>query len=328
MFMAGILHYTQDDNITMKYILIIILLFGLIIPNQAFAQTITTQEFGVSPFLEELEIPKGGTAVSSINVTNQSNSDINVSVTTQDFLPGKRGEAMFVPDSEINEKTFSLASWINILDGSSVVIPAGKSAEIKYSVNPPTNAEEGSHYGAILFSLADQSNLPGVGIRQSVGTIIIVGYGQAQPIGTLDFSSNPKILWWSDKFDFTNLFSNVGNVHVKPKGEIVVKNIFGKVVATPQVNRDADNVLPKSDRTFISSWYPENWRFGRYRAESILVYGREKLEVRQSQIIWVLPVYTLSIIGAVAIFLLWFFLHGRHWHRRRVVRRHLEKNSI
>lgn len=309
-------------------IIFVIVVFITLFPNFASAQTGSTQQFGVSPFLEELEVAKGGTIESSITITNLTNEKLDLQISTQDFIPGDRGEALFIPDNEINEATFSLASWISLKNGSTLTIEAGKDAVVEYIVNPPANAEEGTHYGAILFSNTHGSSLAGVDIKQSVGTIILVSYGQARPSGEVEYSVNKNVQWWSGGFEFTNKFINTGNVHVKPKGEVVVKNILGQVVATPQLNKDASNVLPKSERTFLTSWLPENWRFGRYSAELNIIYGREKLEIRETVVVWMLPMYICIPLMTVLSFIIWFIFHGRHLHRRRVVRKHLERTKI
>lgn len=285
------------------------------------------QELGISPFLQEFDVAKGATTSSTINVSNTGLEPITVTISTKDFLPGQRGEPEFIPDDEINETTFSLASWIRIKNSSVVTIAPNSVTQIEYSISPPLNAEQGSHYGAILFSYSSSKQLSGVGITQAIGSIIIVSYGEARSNGNLDFYSNKNLIWWNDKLEFTNVFSNIGNVHVKPKGEISIKNMFGQVVATPVINRDAANVLPKSDRTFISSWQPGAWSFGRYKAESLITYGRERLEVRAVQIIWIFPLYILFVIGIFLALVLWYILHGRHWHRRRIIRKHLQRQA-
>lgn len=287
----------------------------------------SNQELGISPFLQEFDVAKGGSAASSINLTNTGTQPITVNITAKDFLPGQRGEPRFVPDKEINEPTFSLSAWVKIKGNTTITIPANSTTQIEYSLNPPINAEQGTHYGAILFSYSSSKQLSGVAITQSIGSMILVTYGEARSNGALQFSVDKNLLWTDSKIDFTNIFNNIGNVHVKPKGEVTIKNMFGKTVATPSINRDAANVLPKSDRTFVTTWQPGAWSFGRYTAESVIIYGREKLEVRGSQIIWIFPYYTLIVIGIFIGLVLWYILHGRHWHRRRVIRRHIESSK-
>lgn len=310
------------DRMFMKKFLLLIFIAALVWPQQSLAQPAEFREISISPFLQELEVPKGGTINAAIELYNNSERDITVFLSTRDFLPGDRGEPQFIPDDEYNDITFSLAAWIELESGNQVTLTPGEMKQIRYSVNPPENAEQGTHYGAILFSLTDGPTLSGVGITQSVGTIIIVGYGEARSQGELQFTAAPKVVWWNSKIEFTATFNNTGRVHVKPKGEVRIKNIFGRVVATPVINRDAANVLPQSDRTFISDWFPSRLAFGPYFAESTVTYGKERLEAREKTIIWILPVYTLIALGVTITILLWFVVHGRHWHRKRVIDRH------
>ena len=306
----------------MKKFLLLVLIFALVVPATANSQGVEVREISISPFLEEHEVEKGGTKQSKIELKNNSEKEITVFLSTRDFLPGDRGQPLYIPDDEYNEATFSLAAWISIESGTQVTLAAGEQRTINYSINPPENAEQGSHYGAILFSLTEGPTLSGVGITQSVASIIIVRYGEARSEGQLYFSANPTTVWWNSKIEFTNIFDNTGLVHVKPKGEVVIRNIFGRIVATPVVNRDAANVLPQSDRTFISDWFPSRISFGPYFAESNITYGRERLEAKQEVIIWILPGYTLALIGIALIAIIWFIFHGRHWHRKKVIDRH------
>ena len=45
-------------------------------------------------------------------------------------------------------------------------------------------------------------------------------------------------------------FENKGNVHVKPVGQIEIRDIFGNKVETLAVNEEKGNVLPLSIRRF------------------------------------------------------------------------------
>lgn len=305
----------------MKYLLLIASLLWLA-PNIVSAQT-EFREITISPFLQEYDVAKGGTVSGEVDVTNNGNSEVRLQVSARDFLPGEEGEPQFVPDEEFNDVTFSLAAWLSFPEGTEITLKPKETRAVKYLLNPPVNAEQGSHYGAILFSLSGGSLASGVGINQSLGTILIVSYGEARPEGNLDFSAEPKYIWWNESVEFTNTFTNTGRVHVKPKGEVYITDIFGRMIASPPTNRDAANVLPQSDRTFISSWDPSTFAFGPYKVESVITFGNQKLEVRSQQTVWVLPIYILVVIGLILVLLIWFVFHGRHWHRRKVIEKHL-----
>lgn len=301
--------------------IIFLVLFVSMAPNLANAQT-EFREISISPFLQELVVDKGSTISSEIEVTNTSAKNISITVSARDFLPGQRGEPEFIPDEEFNDVTFSLASWIRFPEGNQVELAVGETKKVPYLVSPPENAEQGSHYGAILFSLSGTSTLSGVGINQSVGTIVIISYGEARPEGQLEFSAEPNYIWWNSKVEFTNQFINSGRVHVKPKGEVYVTNLFGTIVSTPAVNRDAANVLPQSNRTFVTEWDPSTFAFGPYKVESVITFGDQRLELRASETIWVLPIYLLTVIAVILIIVFWFIFHGRHWHRKKIIDKH------
>lgn len=304
----------------MKYFILLASLLWLA-PTPAQAQT-EFREITISPFLQEHEVAKGGTVLGEVEVTNNGTREIALQISARDFLPGDRGEPQFVPDEEFNDVTFSLAAWVSFPEGTQAVLQPNETKAIKYQLSPPANAEQGSHYGAILFSLSGSALASGVGINQSLATILIVSYGEARPEGNLEFIAEPALVFWNESVEFTNLFFNTGRVHVKPKGEVYVSNIFGKLIASPPTNKDAANVLPQSDRTFVTEWDPSTFAFGPYTVESVITFGNQKLEVRQEQIVWVLPIYILVPIGLGLLALVWFIIHGRHWHRKKVIARH------
>lgn len=313
----------------MKKLAILLFLFA-ILPQAAAAQLTNNAAhgLGISPFLFDLEIPKGGTDSQEVELTNTGNDPITVIAEPRDFLPGKDGQPEFVPDPEINDKTFSLASWIHFEADNRIVIAPNETVKVTFTIAPPASAEEGTHYGAVLFNFFPSGGSGnGTEVTQAVGTIILVRYGQARETGATELHASKNLFFTSDRVVLTNIFSNSGNVHVKPKGEIYIKDWFGRTVATPFVNRDAANVLPKTQRGFVNSWTPSNFAFGKYTLESVLAYGNASLEARDKLIIWILPWYLLLILGTILAFLLWVVFHGRHLYKRRVIKKHLDKAS-
>lgn len=310
-----------------KKITISAAMLAALFPFPAVAQN-TVRGLEVTPFLMELDVAKGGTLKSQIDLINRSSEPLIITAAPRDFLPGEDGQPEFVPDTELNDRTFSLSSWITLDTDSRFTINPGQLITVPFTVNPPTDAEQGTHYGAMLFSYAAQSSVGSVSeVQQSIGTILLVYYGQTKENGEVDLRADRNLVLSVDKVEFDNRFNNIGNVHVKPKGEVVVKNMFGQIVSTPPINRDAANVLPRTDRTFRSTWYPSSFSFGRYTAESVITYGRSRLEARDKVVVWVLPWYLdLAVIILVAI-ILWFIFHGRHWHKRRIIRRHIESQN-
>lgn len=311
----------------MKKIFIVLIACAFVMtPGHINAQNFSEQGLEVSPFLIDIEVPKGGEQPSSISLTNKTNSPLQITVTPRDFLPGMEGQPEFVQDIEINDPTFSLASWIQLENDSKFVIEQKQTVTVPFIIQPPENAEDGTHYGALLFSYeASNALTDSKEIQQTVGTIILVKYGVGREAGAVTMTANRKLQFSSDKVSIYNLFQNDGNIHVQPKGDVVVKNVLGQTVASVAVNRDASNVLPNTQRSYASSWIPSSLSFGRYTLESTLIYGRGKLEAKDSVVIWILPFYSLIIIALVLIFISWLLFHGRHIYKRKVIEKHLKK---
>lgn len=302
-----------------------ILALAVLLPHTATAANNNLTGLTVSPFIIELDVAKGGSVDSEVTVTNNSGRDLYLVGTARDFLAGQDGQPMFVPDTVENDKTFSLASWIKFKDENKFAIKAGEEKVIHFSVNPPRDAEDGTHYGAVLFDYVSGEDVGGSVIKQSVGTIALVRYGWGRERGSVKLSSIKKIFWKPQPIPLTLNFRNEGNVHVKPKGEVYIKDVFGRVVATPFVNRDGANVLPFSTREFDTVWTPSKLAFGFYRAEAIINYGNTRLEERTKMIIWVMPWYTTGAVVLILIGIIYFWLHGHHVYKRRVIRKHIEK---
>ncbi len=312
----------------MKKILFI-LLMGLIMPVTAHAQ-LSQEASGlqITPFIIDAEVEKGGSYSSQIDITNTSKVPIAVKVEPKDFLPGKEGQPRFVPDSEENDPTFSLASWITLKNSPNLTLEPGKTVTVPFAINPAADAEEGTHYGAILFSYTSSKENTGMAeVNQSLGTIILVRYGQAREIGNIILKADKKVYFNTDVINFLTKFQNAGNVHVKPKGEIYIKDIFGRIVSTSFVNKDASNVLPKTDRTFASSWVPSNLAFGRYTLEPIIVYGNGRLEARGREVIWIFPWYLIVLLTVILFLIVWYIKRGRGWFKKRIINRHSAKQD-
>lgn len=308
----------------MKYIFTLLILATLL-PASVKAEGNKIVGLTVAPFILELEVEKGSTLDSEVTVTNNTGRDLFLIATPKDFLAGQDGMPMFIPDDVKNDNTFSLASWIKLKNEDKFPIKAGEEIKVPFTINPPADAEDGSHYGALLFNYTSGEDVGGSVIKQSVGPIILVRYGWGRERGQIELASEKKVYWKPTTVNFQTKFINEGNVHVKPKGEIYIKDIFGRTVATPFINKDGANVLPLTDRTFSASWIPSNFAFGFYRAEVVVTYGETRLEEREKIIVWVMPWYTTTALALILIGFTYYWLHGHHVYKRRIIKRHIEK---
>lgn len=273
----------------------------------------------VSPPIKEQEIMPGNAVTNIIRVSNPNKSaDLAVSVETQDFTAqGEDGQQGFI-DPNTNTSTFSMGKWILIQ--KEFVLKADETKEISYTINVPANAEAGGHYGVIFFTpsiVNGNSALNGSGVMTvpKVGSLVLVNIpGDIKYDGKIvEFLAGKKLYINSNNtVDFLTRFQNLGTTHVKPQGDIVIKNTLGKVVGTLKVNDKMGNVLPDSIRKFENSW-TKNHGIGLYKATVTLASGNGST-VSAVISFWILP-WKEIIIGIVALIILLFIFSHISWRK-------------
>lgn len=282
--------------------------FAIIWPAMAFAQSSgSNQGLTISPFLLERKMEKGQSTDELIDITNTSDRVLPVEITINDFVPvGENGQQQFLPAGD-GDARFSLSKWVHITGSPKPQLAPGEKTSIAFTITPPANAEDGGHYGAILFGFqGGQAEGTAVAVAQKIGAIILVKLGKVNEEGQVAKFSTERGFYEYPPVTFVTRFNNTGNVHVKPRGSISITNMFGRKIASVQVNENANNVLAQSERQFKSAW-SDTFAFGRYAAEVKLVYGDSGQVASAKTVFWVIP-WKVSLVAAVVIFLILLLL--------------------
>lgn len=257
-------------------------------------KTLQVQGLSIDPFLIEADLTPGQSSEFGITVTNTTDAPLSFEVSINDFITnGRNGQPLFLSSTEKSDPKYSLSEWVKITQQPKFKIAPHQQTTINFTITPPIDAELGTHYGGLLFGQPeqlsrDQSTL----VENKAGAIILGKLGKAQEQGIISRFFSQQSWFTSSPFDLVLAFHNFGNVHSKPKGTVVVRNMFGQQVADLPVNKDALIILPETEREFELSWRP-SWAFGRYTAEAIMFFGNPKLEVRSQTSFWVLPVFPI-----------------------------------
>lgn len=326
----------------------------------------------VSPPKFEFEAEKGQVISETIAITNGDATELRLESSVADFTAeGEEGKPRFTEGDNVS--AFSLASWLAI-SNEPISIPAGAKVEVPFQVRVPANAEAGGHFGTIFFSpVSDQSG--GIAVKQKVGVLLLVRVGgdireqaelnifsayRGDIVADAVALAKPKSLFASFPVALAARVTNTGNVHLKPEGSIVLKNMFGKtlprvgekLVFKPggavvgaeiadilPVNDAGGNVLPASSRVFLSLWrgYGSQelsetgeraiaWRgigFGRYTAELELGYSDARFP-KQVIHFWIIP---WKIIGGAIVGLIALYFLIKKWRQisRERLKRQLRK---
>ena len=319
-------------NKTPLFILIATIIFSLflVLGNQkAYAQT--PLELQVSPPIIEVTIDPGDTYSDFIKFQNLSDIDtLELYPLMLSFVAkGEEGGQEFIEDSE-ETTNFSLAQWINISTDKVFIEPLERIV-LPFTITVPVDAEPGGRYGAVL--LGNQPLVPeggsNVALGARTGTIILAKIsGDVTESAILTEYRVGKDSYQYPPVDFSIRIENVGNIHVKPEGEIEIKNIFGKSVDRVLVNEAGGNVLPESIRKFTPSWERDKFTIGKFTAALSLEYGVDNpMELSETISFWVLPLKEIIIVVVALILVVILFFVLVKTYNKLIVKKAIKKQQ-
>jgi hypothetical protein len=318
----------------MKRLLVIAVLSiglaGLLSPGSASALTFSppTFDFSADP---------GASVTDAVRLHNEGAAPVTLRVEAMNFaaMPGDETEGVpdFYPASEVRNGR-ELAPWITFINKDLTLQP-GERGSLFYEIKIPDDAGPGSYFGAVVVTSIAPGAEEGVSIVGNTAVLVLLKVnGEAsEELKLASFTSDPATAP-SLPVRFTARVENAGNVHLRPVGEVRIKDVFGRTAAVIPMNRaEFKSVLPAAARRFTSSWsraeLPEgasawerqmkNFAFGPYTAELTLEYGSGKKVLTATSRFWVLPLLPIlaAIGGSAALFMAvrGFF----RWYRKRII---------
>jgi len=271
----------------------------------------------ISPPLVEKNVKPGETYSGVIKVTNVTKQTLSVAVSKKYFTASGEGGEPSVQD--VDNTAFSLNKWIDLAD--EFKLNADETKSLSYTINVPKNAEAGGHYSVVLFTpsvtgASSSTNGSAVSAVSQIGCLFLVSVSGEINYGAnlLEFAPDKKLyVNTTNLIDIATRFQNLSTVHVKPQGNITVKNIFGQTVATLPVNEKLGNVLPDSVRKFENEWQ-KKYGFGPYRASVNLTYGEGKT-LTGALSFWIIP--WKETTGAIVLLALMVWLLSKlQWKKK------------
>lgn len=269
----------------------------------------STNGLSVSPPSFEISGNPGNTITNTVRLENMKTTAVRLAVDKRNFTAiGEEGAVGLTED----ENTFSLASWITV-DPADVVIPPKSTRTFTFSIKVPLNAEPGGHFGSLIFRTVPENTLTGSGasVAQEIGSLILLRLsGPTTEDAKTESFKTTKSFYEFGPITFEARVKNLGNVHLKPSGNITITNLLGQKVAT--VPLEPKNVLPGAIRKIEGTW-DTKWRIGQYTATTVIVYGANNTQLASVTTFVVLP-YRLVLIILVALIVIYLILH--HYRKR------------
>lgn len=292
------------------------------------------QGIQISPALVELNASKGKTYNINLGVTNVTGTDLVYKTSVSDFgASGETGSPHIFIDNKLTPAS-SIITWVDTAPEFS--LGSHQSRTVTAQITVPANAEPGGHYGVIRFSgTAPKLDRTGVGLSASAGVLILIRvdglitekadlasfYTSATQSGkeTSFFENGPAY--------FVVRIRNVGNIHVKPVGNIEVKNMFGGVVANIPINKDKSNVLPNSIRRFDDAKVNKDWMIGRYTANLTLGYGTNGQAITGTINFWVIPYKIILVALLVLVTVIYILRRIIKVYNKRIIEKAKNENK-
>lgn len=247
-----------------------------------------------------------------LKIINDSSEEITFNVVVRDFIvKDNKGTPNILPPGTLSNK-YSAASWIGVAPDSFTVAPH-KQQEFQYFLKVPQNARPGGHYAAVVYEPTNPIGLAGTGaaVNTQLGTLFYINVAGA-------INENAQVTQFSTKsfqeygpVAIATEIKNLGDLHIRPIGTIVVKNMLGQRVDTQ--NLDEHNIFPEASFLYGNK-FGQKFMFGRYTATLYATYGTgnsRPLMATVAFIVFPWKMATVALLIAIAIVLALFVFEKR-----------------
>lgn len=295
----------------------------LLFPASAFASQNEPKQkpagLTVTPFLQNIAIdPTSPTTTFKVQVLNDAKYEQKLVLSAIDFGSLDETGGVAFAGASHNEliKKYGLSPWLS-LDKNELTLKAGERVDITATIKNDDSMSPGGHYAAILVSTkarGDSKN--NINLQQTVSTLVLAtklgGIKYDLKLDSLSHTGN--IFSPPDKF--TLRFKNTGNVHIVPRGIVLIKDSKNNVMARGIINEDSEFILPETYRqVFVNPKQVKPYPFNLVNSYKIEINYRyddlERFATKTYNVKWVNWQPIAAIIIAVSA-LIFAFIKNYH----------------
>lgn len=294
----------------------------------------------VPPSLE-YSVKPGDSIQAKIKLFNEGQTATTVFASIANFTAkGEQGE----PDFQFQDTPTGTASWIDAPAGALTIQPNDR-IEIPVTINVPKNAEPGGHYASVFFGTDPSLKAKEGGqvtVRSLIGTLVILRVDgevrESASVASFGVAGGKKNLS-SLPVNFDLRIKNTGNVHIRPQGTILIKNLFGGETTTLNLNDANGAVLPNSIRDFSVTWKKDlvtqkkasffsklgiewkNFALGPYTATATVTYGQTKQNLVTSATVTIIPWELLIVTLLLLVIVVTVLVLGMKAYNNAIIRK-------
>lgn len=229
------------------------------------AQPVDDQGRSLDQTYFTLNVPAGGTAAGTIELTNENDRPLKIQVDPVDGLTGATSGAVYANRDDPRKET---GRWLTPAASSITVGPHARS-ELRFTVAVPADAEPGDHVGAIAFQTPASAPSEGsFSVKQIVRVAVAVQIRVSGPakraaeLGGMAIEPVGGTQVPSVVVDLTN----TGGLLCRPTMTVALSQDGRRVGTT---SRDLDTILPGDTIPYPMPW-PDPLEAGTYQADTRL----------------------------------------------------------
>lgn len=268
----------------------------------------------VEPDSTDISITPGTPFVQSVKMVNENDRAVSYVFSIWGVEFGETAdELQFVPvDAE-------QAGWFS-LSAPSIEVPAQGEGEIAVTFAVPAEVESEVQAYALVAQEQGSSEVPGVSVRTGLASLffVTIGEGQQAQLEIQAFEALPKQTTFLP-IRFAALLKNEGEGNVQPAGQVVIRNMLGRAVATLPLSEVPRRVPAKTSRVFAVTWGSEpegkgllaevkNFHIGPYSAQLEVLSADGEAVLTQNTRVVLFPWRTVAlgaVLLAILLFILW-----------------------
>lgn len=220
--------------------------------------------FSVSPIRVEISLPAGGAYEGYYTVTNSTEDTISLDITLEDSTVGTK---------ETGGDRLAL-EWLKIRPNKLLLAP-GEAGEVEFAIAIPEDA-----HGEYIARISFESNPPPGGTPMAITSVISYSiYVAVEGTEKIEGDVVGLSIHDTDPLDVRITIKNSGNIHIRPKGEVIIQRRgrhreSGRGEVYLILNKNGFPVYPFSERT-LQMKYQESITPGRYKAIVNMKFGPE-----------------------------------------------------
>jgi len=231
----------------------------------------------VAPLSLKLDVPPGKDGAGVFLVRNTGTDPITVNISLHDWWRTEKGDFQILPAETLDA---SCAPWL-VYSATTVNLAPGEETQVSVQLSVPKDVS-GDHWALLLVEEQPQPAEEGQAEEGLTNTTrVVVTYAvkilQTDPVNDApDAAIKSLELVQTDPLKMVIHFANTGNAHITTKGTVEIRDIFGDVARSFDV--DPFPTLPGEERSvIIDDPSTEPLPEGTYYAIAVLDFGGDYL---------------------------------------------------